>query len=162
MASLHPQVVHFAIALLIVGVLFRAVSLLGRPAFIGPAAATLLALGTVAIIVAALTGDAAHGPVEQMPGLRPAVMEHEAWGERARNVFIIVFKSYQGAGGITMPLVVSAATARATSSAPQRVGESPSSLIGLLLPMPRRASTAAGSSTATPAVSVPEAAIPPT
>lgn len=91
MASLHPQVVHFAIALLIVGVLFRAVSLLGRPAFIGPAAATLLALGTVAIIVAALTGDAAHGPVEQMPGLRPAVMEHEAWGERARNVFIIVF-----------------------------------------------------------------------
>jgi uncharacterized membrane protein len=91
MASLHPQVVHFAIALLIVGVLFRAVSLLGRPAFISPAAATLLALGTVAIIVAAMTGDAAHGPVEQMPGLRPAVMEHEEWGERARNVFLIVF-----------------------------------------------------------------------
>jgi uncharacterized membrane protein len=91
MSALHPEVVHFAIALLVVGVLLRALSLIGRPAFVGPAAATLLALGTVAVIVATITGDAAHGPVEQMPGLRGAVTEHAAWGERARNVFLIVF-----------------------------------------------------------------------
>lgn len=90
MAALHPQVVHFAIALLIVGVLFRAWSLIGRPAFVAPAAITLLLLGTVAVAVAAYTGDAAHGPVEQMPGLRPAVEAHEEWGERARNIFFIV------------------------------------------------------------------------
>ena len=42
MGAFHPQVVHFAIALLIVGVLFRIVSLLGRPAWVGPAAAALL------------------------------------------------------------------------------------------------------------------------
>jgi uncharacterized membrane protein len=90
MDSLHPQVVHFAIALLSVGVLLRAISLLGRPAFIGPTAATLLLLGTVAAVAAAYTGDAAHEPVEAMPGLRPAVMEHEEWGERTRNVFLIV------------------------------------------------------------------------
>ena len=90
MGALHPQVVHFAIALLIVGVLFRALSLLGRPAFISPAAATLLLLGTVAAFVAAYTGDAAHGPIEQMPGLRPAVEAHEVWGERTRNIFFVV------------------------------------------------------------------------
>ena len=91
MGAFHPQVVHFAIALLFVGVLFRAVSWLGRgPQFVGPAATSLLILGTIAAIVAAYTGDAAHGPVEQMPGLRPAVEDHEFWGNWARNIFIVV------------------------------------------------------------------------
>lgn len=90
MAPFHPQVVHFAIALLFVGVALRAVSLLGRPTFLAPAAVTLIVLGTLGAFAAVLTGTAAHGPVEQMPGLRAAVMEHEEWGERARNVFAIV------------------------------------------------------------------------
>ena len=90
MGALHPQVVHFAIALLCVGVLFRAVSWLGRPAFVGPSATALLTLGTIAAVVAAYTGDAAHGPVEQMPGLRPAVEDHEFWGNWARNIFFVV------------------------------------------------------------------------
>ena len=90
MGAYHPQVVHFAIALLMVGVLFRLLAWLGRPAFLAPAAAALLTLGTLAAIAAAYTGEAAHGPVERMPGLRPAVTEHEEWGERARNIFIIV------------------------------------------------------------------------
>jgi uncharacterized membrane protein len=92
MGALHPQVVHFAIALLFVGVVVRAVSLVTRDrlAFIGPMAITLLALGTLAAVAAAFTGDAAHGPVEAMPGLRSVVTEHEQWGERARNVFIVV------------------------------------------------------------------------
>jgi tetratricopeptide (TPR) repeat protein len=76
---------------LVVGVLFRAVSWLGRPAFLSPAAAALLTLGTMAAVVAAYTGDLAHGPVEQMPGLRPAVTDHEFWGEWARNTFLVVF-----------------------------------------------------------------------
>jgi uncharacterized membrane protein len=90
MAALHPQVVHFAIALLVVGVALRLLSLFGRPAFVSPAATTMLVLGTGAVVLAALTGTAAHAPVEQMPGLRAAVMAHEEWGERARNVFIVV------------------------------------------------------------------------
>jgi uncharacterized membrane protein len=91
MGALHPQVVHFAIALLIVGVFFRALAWLGRPAFVSPAAAALLTLGTLAAIAAAYTGEAAHGPIERMPGVRPAVEAHEEWGERARNIFIVVF-----------------------------------------------------------------------
>jgi uncharacterized membrane protein len=93
MPSLHPQVVHFAIALLFVGVAFRVVSLLTRDRiqFIGPAATTVLTLGTVAAVLAAMTGDAAHGPVEAMPGLRPIVTEHEQWGDWSRNIFLVVF-----------------------------------------------------------------------
>lgn len=88
MASYHPQIVHFVIGLLAVGVLFRVVSLLGRPAFAGPAALTLLIVGTTASALAVLSGTAAHGPVERVPGSRTAVTEHEEWGERTRNVFV--------------------------------------------------------------------------
>jgi uncharacterized membrane protein len=88
MATYHPQIVHFVIALLGVGVVLRVISLLGRPAFVGPMATTLLLLGTTASVFAVTSGDAAHGPVERVPGSRPAVEEHEEWGIRTRNVFL--------------------------------------------------------------------------
>lgn len=87
-ASFHPQIVHFAIALLVVGVIFRLLSFTGRLAFTGPAATTLVVLGTVATVLAVQSGDDAHGPVERVPGVRPAVVEHEEWGNRARNIFL--------------------------------------------------------------------------
>lgn len=90
MAALHPQVVHFAIALLIVGVALRAASLLRWTAFVSPAAFLLLLLGTIAAAVAVNSGTAAHGPVEQIPGLRAVVGTHEDWGERTQYVFFVV------------------------------------------------------------------------
>jgi uncharacterized membrane protein len=89
-AALHPQIVHFVIGLLIVGVLFRLVSLTGRFTFTSPAATTLILLGTLASAAAVVSGDQAHGPVERVPGARAAVIEHEEWGVRTRNVFILV------------------------------------------------------------------------
>ena len=86
----HPHIVHFVIALLFAGVILRLVSLTGRLSFAGPAAATLIIAGTLASLAAVRSGDDAHGPVERIPGVRPAVIEHEEWGERARNVFIVV------------------------------------------------------------------------
>jgi len=86
----HPQVVHFAIALLIVGVLMRVISVFTKRAWINPAATTLLILGTLAAVVSVKSGDDAHGPVERVPGARPSVIEHEEWGERTRNIFLIV------------------------------------------------------------------------
>lgn len=86
----HPIIVHFAIALLLVGVAFRWVSLTGRAPFTGPAAATLLILGAAAAYLAVHSGTDAHGPVERIPGVRQAVMDHEDAGHWARNVFLIV------------------------------------------------------------------------
>lgn len=90
LGSLHPQIVHFAMALLLVGVAFRIISLIGRPAWISPAAATLLLIGTGAAVFAVISGDDAHGPVERVPGVREAVIEHEEWGEKTRNIFLWV------------------------------------------------------------------------
>src|ERR1044072_3795952 len=86
----HPIIVHFAIALLILGVVFRWISLSGRAVFTGPAAATLILVGTAAAVLAVQSGTDAHGPVERIPGGRPAVQEHEEAGEWARNVFLVV------------------------------------------------------------------------
>lgn len=90
MGALHPQVVHFTIVLAIVGVALRLVSLLGKPAFASPAATTLLLLAAASSVVSVRSGTAAHGPVERAPGARPAVMEHEEWGERTQTALLIV------------------------------------------------------------------------
>lgn len=87
LAQVHPQVVHFAIALLMVGVVFRLVSLTGRFKFTDHAAALLLLIGTVAVFVSVKSGDAAHGPVERIPGARPVVVEHEEAAELLERVF---------------------------------------------------------------------------
>jgi uncharacterized membrane protein len=90
LAPLHPQIVHFAIALGLVGVALRWLSLTNKVPFAGPAATTLLLLGTIAAALAVHSGLDAHGPVERIPGVRAAVQAHEAWGIRARNVFLAV------------------------------------------------------------------------
>jgi len=89
-ASLHPQIVHFVIALLAAGIALRWLSLTGKVSFAGPAAATLLLLGTIAAVLAVHSGMEAHGPVERIPGVRAAVQAHEDWGRRTRNVFLAV------------------------------------------------------------------------
>ncbi len=88
LASLHPQVVHFAIALLFLGVPLRLIALTGKVPFAKHAATLLLLLGTAAAVVSVKSGVDAHGPVERIPGARAAVMEHEEHGIEARNLFL--------------------------------------------------------------------------
>lgn len=89
-AVFHPQLVHFAVVLGIVGVLFRLISLTGRASWTGPAAAALLiSVGAVGYVTAE-SGHQAHGPIERIPGAMAAVQEHEEWGNRARNVLLVV------------------------------------------------------------------------
>jgi uncharacterized membrane protein len=90
LAPFHPQIVHFVIALGLVGVALRLVSLTGKLPWTRPAAATLLILAGLASLTAVMSGTAAHGPVERIPGAGPAVHEHEEAGEWARNVLLFV------------------------------------------------------------------------
>lgn len=87
LAANHPQVVHFAMALLLVGVAFRFIALTGKLKFTNHAATTLLILGTIAAAVSVKSGVDAHGPVERIPGVRAAVQEHEEQGIQTRNIF---------------------------------------------------------------------------
>ncbi len=89
-AALHPQVVHFVVALAIVGVVFRWASLVVRQAWLSTAASVLVVLAALAGVVAVRSGIDAHGPVERVPGARPAVVGHEEWGERARNALAVL------------------------------------------------------------------------
>ncbi len=89
-AIFHPQLVHFAVVLGIVGVLFRLVSLTGKAGWTNQAAAALL-IGAGAVgYVTAESGHQAHGPIERIPGAIAAVEEHEEWGNRARNILLLV------------------------------------------------------------------------
>src|SRR6266496_2878204 len=90
LAFYHPQIVHFVLALLGAGVLLRWIALTGKWPWTSPAAAALLLAGTLAAVAAVQSGTDAHGPVERIPGVRGAVVEHEEWGERTRNVFLVV------------------------------------------------------------------------
>src|SRR5947207_7076161 len=90
LAFYHPQIVHFVLALLGAGVLLRWVALTGKWPWTSHAATALLLAGTLAAVAAVKSGTDAHGPVERIPGARTAVMEHEEWGERTRNVFLVV------------------------------------------------------------------------
>lgn len=90
LGSLHPQIVHFVVALLLVGVALRWVAFTGKVPFAGPAATTLLLLGTVAAVLAVSSGTDAHDVVERIPGVGATVREHEDWGHTTRTVFLVV------------------------------------------------------------------------
>src|SRR5262252_1101859 len=90
LGSLHPQIVHFVVGLLLVGVPLRWIALTGKVAFAGPAATTLLLIGAVAAVLAVNSGTAAHDPVERIPGVAQAVRDHEDWGHTTQTVFLVV------------------------------------------------------------------------
>jgi uncharacterized membrane protein len=89
-APLHPQVVHFVVALGLVGIVLRLISLTGRARWTRPAGAVLLILAAISSVVAVKSGTAAHGPVERIPGARDAVERHEETGEKTRTIFLVV------------------------------------------------------------------------
>jgi len=87
---LHPKLVHFPIALLIVAVGFDLACLtLRRHAWIDRGATTLYLLGALGAVAAFLSGRQAEETVEAAaPALEGLLEDHEAWAVRVLCVFI--------------------------------------------------------------------------
>ena len=90
--GMHPLVVHFPIALLLVALWPLVVGIVmrerGRPWLI--ASFLLTTLGTIAAWVAASTGEAAGELVERTPQIQAALERHEELGELVRNFFTVI------------------------------------------------------------------------
>ncbi len=63
----HPIIVHFVIALLVIGIGLRWIWFTGKVPFAGSAAATLLLIGTLAAVLAVKSGEDGHGPLARLP-----------------------------------------------------------------------------------------------
>lgn len=91
--TLHPLIIHFPIALLLVAPLFIVAGSILKPAK-GRSylitAMVLLLLGTAAIFVAVETGEAAGKLAEQTPGIEGVLESHEALAERTQVVFSVL------------------------------------------------------------------------
>jgi uncharacterized membrane protein len=91
--ALHPLVIHFPIALLLIAPIFIVVGAVlspakGRSYLI--AAMVLLLVGTASIFVAVETGEAAGKLAERTPGMARVLEMHEFLAERTQAVFSVL------------------------------------------------------------------------
>lgn len=91
--ALHPLIIHFPIALLLIAPIFVLVGAAlspakGRPYLI--AAMVLLLVGTGSIFVAVETGEAAGKLAERSPGMERVLQNHESLAERTQAVFSVL------------------------------------------------------------------------
>jgi uncharacterized membrane protein len=89
--SLHPLIIHFPIALLLLCPVFIAISAAikppkGRPYMI--AALLVLLLGTVSLFIAASTGEAASELAERGGAMSAVLESHEALASQTKFVFL--------------------------------------------------------------------------
>lgn len=89
--NLHPAVVHFPIALLIVAVAFELAAATGRATGAGRAATALWILGAAAAWVAVFTGERAADSLVGVPAaVQPHIGEHHDWAEWTARAFTAV------------------------------------------------------------------------
>lgn len=87
---LHPAVVHFPIALLLLGAAVAVLAIFVRRWHLPLFAAVLLSLGAIGAVAATVTGEEEEEKVEHaMPSVEPLLEEHAEWGERARNAGMV-------------------------------------------------------------------------
>jgi uncharacterized membrane protein len=88
--GLHPLIIHFPIALLLVAPLFVVLAAAvrpGRSTAFGVSALVLLVLGTASAFVAVETGEAAAELAPRTEAIAAAIESHAALAETARNIF---------------------------------------------------------------------------
>ncbi|MFN8179631.1 MAG: DUF2231 domain-containing protein [bacterium] len=88
--AIHPQIVHFPIALLITAPLFVLLALIlpSRRSAFATSALILMLLGTIGAVVAVESGEAGEDNAKRIPEAVSTFHEHAELGERTRNVFI--------------------------------------------------------------------------
>ena len=96
--GLHPLIVHFPVALLLVAPLFVLLALFVRAHRRGLllAALALMVLGTAAAWVAVGTGEAAGRLVERTPAVNAVLGHHEDLAESTRAVFTVLTLVFAG------------------------------------------------------------------
>ncbi len=91
--GLHPLIIHFPIALLLVAPVFLIIGAIGGPRW-GRSylwtALVLMLLGTVAVFVSVSTGEAAGKLAERSPEINAVLERHEHLAERTRMVFSVL------------------------------------------------------------------------
>ena len=75
---IHPMIVHFPIALLIVGFLFDLIGVFVKKDFFSKAGFYLLILGTLGVIAAYFSGDLAGDGISEVGALKQALETHES------------------------------------------------------------------------------------
>jgi len=92
-SSLHPLVIHFPIALLLIAPLFIVVGALLKPergrSFL-LAALVLMVIGTCGTYLAIATGEAAGKVAERTPDISAVLEHHEELAERTRAAFTVL------------------------------------------------------------------------
>jgi uncharacterized membrane protein len=91
--ALHPLIIHFPIALLLIAPIFIIVGAVLTPAkgrSYLVAAMVLLLVGTATIFVAVQTGEAAGKLAERTPGMDLVLENHESLAQRTQAVFSVL------------------------------------------------------------------------
>ncbi len=90
--NLHPAIIHFPIALLVVGLGFDMGCLVfRRQAWLDRSAATLLGLGAIGAWVAVLTGEQAADSLLSVPAhVQPLIAEHHDWAVWTARIFSLI------------------------------------------------------------------------
>lgn len=103
---IHPMIVHFPIALLIVGFLFDLIGIFVKKEFYCKAGFYLLILGTLGVIAAYFSGDMAGDGISEVGALKQALETHESAAMLSLWIMVIAsvvrigtvaFKKYSGA-----------------------------------------------------------------
>jgi len=103
---IHPMIVHFPIALLIIGFLAEFISVVFKKEFFGKAGFYLLILGTLGVVAAYISGNIAGDGLTEAGALKDAIEKHEdaaavtLWLMVAVSVVrvgFVLLKKYEGA-----------------------------------------------------------------
>lgn len=86
---LHPMIVHFPIALLIIGFLFDLTGSIFKREFFSKTSFYLLILGTLGVIAAYISGNLAGEGITEVGSLKQALETHEGAAELTLWIMVI-------------------------------------------------------------------------